>query len=153
MANTCKNTVKPGADNPVNDAVQPANYSGGGGGGSGDNTIENIACDSSVSIGDVVRMNGSTVVRAVADSTTNSKAIGVCVAKSSSTVCNVQVCGYTDNVLSGLTANTNYFLSDVTPGALSTTPPTASGTIVIHIGRTYTTQSLVIQIGPQIRRS
>ena len=119
----------------------------------GGNILADVPCDSSVFVGAVVRMDGSTAINAVADSSTNSKAIGICVSKSSSTLCNIQICGVTDTVMSGLTVNENYFLSATTPGGLDTSPPTGSSHIVILIGRPYTTTRLVLQIGSQTRRA
>jgi hypothetical protein len=119
---------------------------------SGDNIIESVPCDSTVFIGAVVRMNSGTAVNAIADSSTNSKVVGICVAKTSSTVCNIQVCGATSGIFGGLTDN-NYFLSESTAGQITTTAPTGSGEIVIHIGRSLTSSRLVIQVGTQIRRA
>lgn len=119
----------------------------------GDNTIKNVPCDVSVIVGSVVRMNGNTAINAVADSTVNSMAIGVCVRKNSSTSCDIQTCGYTDSLLAGLTIGVNYFLSDTTPGQLTTTIPTGTGKVVLYIGRAYKSQQFVINIGPQIRRA
>lgn len=119
----------------------------------GDNTLENITCDATVSVGSVVRMNGSTAVNAIADSTVNSRVIGICVSKSNATTCNILTCGPTGAILSGLTVNENYFLSATSAGDITTTAPTGSGQIVIHIGRPLTSTRLIIQIGEQIRRA
>ena len=125
MADCSDNVQKRGSSNPIQSKIVENNH-GSGGGSTGDNTIENMTCDSTVAVGDVVRMNGTTAVRAQADSFLNSKAIGICVSKSAATTCNVQVTGFTDDIFVGLTTNSIYFLSDSTPGALTTTPPTAS---------------------------
>lgn len=120
-----------------------------------DNVIENTTCDSSVAIGNAVRMDvsTSTVFNALANNITNANVIGICISKSSATVCNVQVCGYTTSVLSGLDLSKNYFLSDSTPGLLTVTPPTASGSIVLIIGKPYTSSRFIIHLGNPIRRS
>lgn len=146
-----RGNASPTVANAYADTV--ANYNTGGGGSTGDNTIENVTCDPSVYIGAVVRMNGSTAINALADSTTNSAVIGICVSKPSSTLCNIQTCGFTDNILSGLTVGTRYFLSHTVAGKLTTTIPTGTGTIVLFIGKALTSQQLIIQIGPGIRRS
>jgi hypothetical protein len=112
----------------------------------GDNTIEDLVCDASVSVGNMVRMNGTTVVNAQADSFVNSKVFGVCVAKTNATTCNVQVTGFTDDIFVGLSTNELYFLSDSTPGAITTSPPTASGAVVQQVGRPVSSTSLVINI-------
>lgn len=150
----CNNVNKRGSNNPNNDAYDDtvATYTS-----PGEPTVSNVAtdltCASSVYVGAVVRMSGTTVVNALADSGTNSRVIGICVAKSSSTLCTVQFCGFTDTIFTGLSANTNYFLSESTLGGITTTPPTGSGEIIIHIGRTLTSSQLVIQIGTQVRRA
>lgn len=152
MAECNDNVQKRGSSNPIQSKIVENDH-GSGGGSTGDNTIENITCDATVAIGNVVRMSAGTVINALANNTTNSKAIGICVSKSDATTCNVQVTGFTDNIFVGLTTNSIYFLSDSTPGALTTTAPTASGSIVQVIGKPKSTQSLVLQIAPGIRRA
>lgn len=147
----CKNTQKPGANNPLQSAIV-VNDHGTPASSTGDNTIAGVSCDASVFVGALVRMNGTTAVNAQADSFANSKVIGICVAKSDSTTCDIQVTGFTDTVLSGLSANTNYFLSDALPGQLTLTPPTATGSYVIRAGTAYTTTRLVINIERIVKR-
>lgn len=152
MADCSDSIQKRGSSNPIQSKIVENDH-GSGGGSSGDNTITGVTCDSTVAIGNVVRMNGSTAVNALADSLTNSRIIGICVAKASSTECSIQVTGFTaSGVLSGLSINTDYFLSEATPGAITTTPPTGSGNTVTFIGRAYTANEFVINIGiPLIR--
>lgn len=145
MADCNDNVQKRGSSNPIQSKIVENDH-GGGGGSTGDNTIEDITCDASVAVGNLVRMNGSTVVNALADSFTNSKVIGVCVSKSNATTCNVQVTGYTDNIFAGLATNSIYFLSDSTPGGITTVPPTASGSVIQQIGKPQSTTSMVINI-------
>lgn len=121
--------------------------------GAVDNIIQSIACDSSVFVGAVVRMSGSNVVNALADSRTNSNVIGICVAKSSSTVCDVQVTGFTDSIFTGLTVNSPYFLSASTAGEITTTPPTGTGEIAIPIGTPQTTTKMIVKIGTGLKRA
>ena len=47
----------------------------------------------------------------------------------------------------GLTANDVYYLSDVTAGLLTTTPPTASGSYVTPIGRALSATQLQLELG------
>lgn len=146
---------KKGTDHPQNTTAYPntvADYSSGGG-STGDNTIESVTCDASVAVGDVVRMNGGTAVKAQADSITNANAIGICVSKASASVCNIQVCGFTDAIFSGLSINTPYFLSATTAGALTTTAPTASGHVVYFFGKAYTATRFVIEKNSIVKRS
>lgn len=152
MANNGSNTQQPGSSNPIQSAVV-ANDHGSNSAVDGDNVIEGITCDSTVAVGNVVRMNGATAVNALANNTTNSKAVGICISKSSSTECSIQVTGFTSSLFGSLTPSENYFLSESTPGGITTTPPTGSGEIVIHLGRAITSSQLVLQIGPQIRRN
>lgn len=148
-----KNVEIRGSNNPANSAYTDtvADYSSSG--AQGDNTIENITCDPSVSVGDIVRMDGSTVIRALANSFTNSKVIGICTSKSDATTCNVQVCGFTSNIFAGLSNTATYFLSDSTPGALTSTAPTATGSYVIRIGKTYNGSSIIIQLERVVKRT
>lgn len=145
-------TQKRGSNNPIQSKIME-NEHGGGGGSTGDNTIEGLSCAASVAVGSVVRLNGTTIVNALADSVTNSKVLGICVAKASSTECSVQVTGYTDSIFGGLAANTIYFLSPTVPGGLTTTPPTGSNQVVLQIGKPVTPSQLVISITVQLVRA
>lgn len=145
MSDCSDDVQKRGTSNPIQSKIVENDH-GSGGGSTGDNTIENITCDATVAVGNIVRLNGSTVVNALANNFTNSKVIGICTAKADATTCNVQVTGFTDDIFGGLTANTLYFLSDTVPGGITTVPPTASGSIVQQIGRPRSTTSLVINI-------
>lgn len=147
----CKNSQKPGANNPLQSAII-VNDHGTPSSVSGDNTIPGLTCDASVAVGSVVRINGTSAENAQADSFVNSKAIGICVSKSDATTCDVQVTGFTGSILAGLATNTNYFLSDTTPGALTSTPPTTSGSYVIKIGVAYATTRLVLNIERVVKR-
>ena len=152
MADCSDSVQKRGTSNPIQSKIVENDH-GSGGSSTGDNTISGATCDASVAVGNVVRMNGGTAVNALADSLTNSRIIGICVSKASATECDIQVTGFTDTgVLSGLSINTDYFLSETTPGAITTTPPSGSGNTVTFIGRAYATNQLVINIGiPLIR--
>jgi hypothetical protein len=152
MADCSDNVKKRGTTNPIQSKIVENDH-GSGSSGTEDNVIEGVTCDSTVAVGNIVRMNGATAVNALANNTTNSKAIGICVAKASSTECSIQVTGFTSSIFGGLTPSQNYFLSETTPGAITTTAPTGSGEIVLHVGRAYTASRIVIQIGPQIRRN
>ena len=149
-----KNIEKRGNDNPSQGAYADtvADYTSGST-PPGDNIIEDLTCSSSVSVGSIVRISGSTVVRALANNLTNSKVIGICVSKSDATTCNVQVCGFTSNIFAGLSITNTYYLSDTTLGTLTTIPPTASGSYVIRIGQTYNGTSIVIQIERIVKRA
>ena len=152
MSDCGDNVQKPGSSNSIQGKIVQNDH-GSGGGSTGDNTIENITCDSTVSVGNFVRLNGTTIVNALADNFTNSKVIGVCVSKSGATTCNVQVTGFTSDIFAGLVANSIYFLSPTVPGGITTTPPTASGQIVKQIGLPKSTTSMVITVQTGLGRS
>lgn len=80
-------------------------------------------------VGDVIRWNGTTYVKAQANNLANSIAIGMV-----SNVPDADNFTYvTHGVvggLSGLTAGAQYYLSAATAGAITTTPPAASGNAV-----------------------
>jgi len=119
----------------------------------GDNVIQSVTCDSSVYVGAVVRISGTTAVNALADSTSNAHAIGVCISKSDATTCNIQVTGFTGSIFSSLDVTKHYFLSSTVAGALTTTPPSASGNMVLSIGTPYTSTQLIVNLLTPIRRS
>lgn len=152
MADCNDNIQKRGSSNPIQSKIVENDH-GSGGGSTGDNTIENITCDASVAVGNLVRLNGTIISNALANNFTNSKVIGICISKSAATTCNVQVTGFTSDIYVGLTANTLYFLSDSTPGAITTTPPTASGTVVQSIGKPKSSTSMVINITTALQRA
>lgn len=152
MADCSDSTQKRGTANPIQSKIVENDH-GSGGGSTGDNTIENITCDASVAVGNVVRLSGTTIINALADNVTNSKAIGICVSKTDPTTCNVQVTGFTSDIYGGLIANSIYFLSDSTPGGITVTPPTASGAVVQQIGKPKSSTSLVINISVGLVRS
>lgn len=119
----------------------------------GDNTLEDLTCDSTVYVGAIVRMNGSTIVNALANNESNSQVIGICVAKPTSTTCNVLTCGYTGNIYSSLSTSATYYLSDSVLGDVTTTPPSSSGSYVIKIGKTQNGQNIILQYERIVKRS
>jgi len=124
----CKNTESIGSNNPLQDKVVPADYTNNITGG--DNTLYAVTCDSSV----------------------NSKVVGIVSTKPTSTTCDIITTGPTGTILAGLTPDTTYFLSASTAGALTSTVPSSTGDIVLQIGNATSSNSLIIQIGIQIRR-
>lgn len=80
----------------------------------------------------------------LANATTNGKpAHGfVIAAVTAPAVATVYLIGALNNTLTGLTIGADYFL-DITAGAVSTTPPSASGNIVQYIGTAESATSLV----------
>lgn len=125
----------------------------GASGTTGDNIIENVACDSTVTVGNIVRIDGSTYVNALADNIDNAKIVGICVSKSDVNTCNVQITGFTDGIYAGLSTNTLYFLSDTIPGGLTTTPPTNPDSVVQLVGKPLSTSQLMLNITTALIRS
>ncbi len=152
MAECSDSIQKRGSSNPIQSKIVENDH-GAGGASLGDNTIENTPCDASVTVGDIVRFSGSTIVKAQANNFTNSKVIGVCTSKSTTTTCNVQVTGHTTTVFSGLSPATFYFLSDTTAGDVTTTPPATAGSYVIKIGIAYQSNKLILQIQRIVKRA
>lgn len=148
-----KNTERRGDNNPAQGAYADtvADYTSGNT-PPGDNVLENLTCSASVAVGSIVRISGSTIVRALANNLTNSRVLGICISKSNATTCNVQVCGFTPNIFAGLSTVNSYYLSDTTLGAITTTPPTTSGSYVIRIGQTLTGTNIIIQIERVVKR-
>jgi hypothetical protein len=146
-----------GPDNYQNTTAFPdtvADYSAYVPPGAADNILDSAPCDVSVYVGAAVRMAGATVLNALADSITTAHVIGIVVAKPTATTCNVQLCGITASVLSGLTVGSYHFLSDTTAGLVTTSVPTAADSVVINLGQPYTATRFIVQITtPLIRAS
>ena len=62
-------------------------------------------------------------------------------------VARIQTSGNVEN-LTGLTTNSQVFVSTSTPGAITTTTPTGSGNALIRIGFSYATTKLILSTGP-----
>lgn len=151
MSDCPDNVQKRGTSNPIQSKIVENDH-GSGGGSTGDNTIENATCDATVTVGSVVRFNGVSFVNALANNFGNSKVIGICTSKSDATTCNVQVTGFTSSIFAGLTSGASYFLSETTPGGITSTPPSGSGEYVIKIGTGFEANKLVIQIERIVKR-
>jgi hypothetical protein len=101
----------------------------GGGGGSGAGMIKEFNQNGhGFAVNDVVRFNGTIFVKAQADSVVNAEALGIVVEVVDVNNFKLQSGGFCEN-LSGFTAGTVYFLSDVTAGLLQSAEPTDDGTI------------------------
>lgn len=121
--------------------------SGGGGGGS--NTF-NASCTPAESIGDAVYVSGpGMVAQARANTILTTYVVGIIIAKPSATTCTVQVSD-TFGIYSGLTPGVTYFLSDTTPGAITATAPTTTGTLVERVGVAIDSSTIVIMPDPTI---
>ena len=126
---------------------------GGSTGGSPNVILTDVPCDPSVAVGDVVRMSSGVAVQALADSFANSNSIGIIESKASTTLCNIRVLGTTGEIFTGLDETMEYYLSDTVPGAMTTTPPTATGSIYLKIGQPFSSTRLLVLKGERIERA
>jgi len=120
----------------------------------GDNTASDIPCLSSTSIGDIVYINNTTAEPALASTYTTSRAIGIIVNKPTTTTCDITTVGpLTLAALGSLSPLQTYYLSDVNPGSLTTTPTATSGNYVIQIGTALSSGTLNINIQRIVKRA
>lgn len=116
--------------------------------------LTNVPCDASVFVGAVVRMNTGVAYNALADSADNSNMIGIAERKATSTLCDVRVLGVVSyDIYSGLDETKEYYLSDVTPGLITTTIPIAPGHIVLKVGQPYSTERMLVLKGIRMERT
>jgi hypothetical protein len=119
-------------------------------------SLTGVACDASVYVGAVVRIDDTTgeFVNALADSPTNANAFGICTSKSSSTICDVLLPGsVTEAIYTGLLLNTRYFLSATVAGEFTTAIPTGAGQVIAEVCRTYTSEKVLFLPQGMIRRA
>ena len=119
---------------------------------SGDNVKLTVSCDTSVSVGDAVRMDGTTAVRALASSFLDSNVVGIVTSKSAVDSCDITICGPVNGAIGALDTARQYFLSDVNPGELVSTPPTTSGSYVIRVGNAINSTTLAIHLERVVKR-
>lgn len=117
--------------------------------------IRDITCDASVSVGDWVRIDNGTAVQAFADDVDNANVVGIVEYKASTTKANIRVAGVTGEIFVGLDTSKEYFLSDVTPGAMvpQESAPTATNHIVLKVGKPFSTTRFLVQQGIRFIRS
>lgn len=116
--------------------------------------IPDVPCDSSVYVGACVRMTGAGLaVNAVADSLENSMVIGIVDSKTTATECIIRVANVTLDVFTGLDVSKEYYLSDTVAGGIQTTPPTATGHILLRIGQPFSETAMLLMKGDRRVRS
>lgn len=105
-------------------------------------------------VGDVLRMSGTTYVKAQADSVANAEAVGIVSAVAGVDDFTIQTAGRITG-LSGLTAGTVYFLDDDTAGLLTSTEPPDVGDVSkpLLIADTTTTGFVFNMRGSEIAAS
>jgi len=79
-------------------------------------------------VGDVLRLSGSTYVKAQADSVANAESVGIVSDVADVNTFTITFVGYVSG-LAGLVAGTVYFLSEGTAGLLTATEPTGDGEV------------------------
>lgn len=111
------------------DAGTEVDLTASGGGGT-DPTLYSIAQTShGFSVGNVVRLSGSnTYAKALANSAANAEVAGIVQTVTDANNFVLRTGGKVTG-LSGLTANTTYFLSDITAGLLTSTAPTSTTSV------------------------
>jgi hypothetical protein len=105
-------------------------------------------CPSGLAVGDAVQITGADAVdEADASVPADRPVIGFVQAKPTATTCILHYYGDL-GVFSGLTVGATYYLSDTTPGAITTTAPTTVGSIVQEVGFARNSTTLVVFIDP-----
>jgi hypothetical protein len=122
-----------------------------------DIVIKSVTCDSTVIVGDWVRMDSSGIaIKAIADGLGNSNVIGLVEEKIDSTTCNIRVLGVSLEIFTGLDVTKEYFLSDADAGEMveqGPSVPTASGHINLKLGQPFSTTRFLVLKGMRIERS
>lgn len=115
--------------------------------------LTDVPCNSSVYVGAAVRMtSGGTAVNAQGNSISNANVIGIVEEKSSTTICNIRVLGVSSSIFSGLDVTKEYYLSDSIAGLITTTIPTASGSVMLKLGQPFSSTEFLIIKGQQVVR-
>lgn len=121
--------------------------------GSGNIVLEQVPCEADALVGHAIRMAGGIAVRAQANNSTNGNFFGIIETKYNATLCDIRVQGVSGSIYSGLTENVEYFLSDLVAGEISTTSPTASGSVIIRVGQAFSATELLVIKGIRVVRS
>ena len=122
--------------------------------GAGELVLRNVPCDVSVYIGSFVRIDSSGIAwNAQADIFSNSHVLGLVELKPTSTTCDILCFGLSSLVFVGLDPTLNYYLSDVTAGAMQTNIPIGSGKVMVKVGQPILDTTFVVRIDQQIRRN
>lgn len=116
--------------------------------------ISNVGCETTVFVGAAVIMktNGE-AKNGLADSLANSNIIGIVETKSASNLCTIRVANITLDIFSGLDVSKEYYLSSTIPGGITTSIPTATGTVRLKLGQPFSATSLLVMKGDRMLRS
>jgi hypothetical protein len=117
-------------------------------------TLENVDCDSSVAVGDWVKMDTGVAYRAQANNEADSGVIGVVDSKASLTVCTVVTYGLTSAIFSSLDDTKEYFLEYGSPaGRMTDIPITTTGGVLVKLGRPFSSTRFLVAIGKRTLRA
>ena len=119
----------------------------------GHSVLEDVPVDPSVGVGDWVRMQGAIAVKALADNFSNANVIGICEFKSGVALGNIRVLGITDPIFIGLDETLEYYLSPTVAGAMTTTPPTTPGQVIVKVGQPYSATKFLVLKGIRMIRN
>lgn len=115
------------------------------GGGGSVNIDVNLNCTASELVRDAVYMLSSSEVRRANNSDiSTAKVVGFIVSKDTDTTCTVRFAGILSG-FTGLEVGKQYFL-DSSDGAITKTPTTSAGSVLVRIGQPTTTADLMINI-------
>jgi len=125
-------TAVPGANGYVltGNTDGSTSWAAASGGGSGSATSRSITqAAHGLAVGELVRLSAAdTYTKAQADSAANAEVVGIVSAVADANTFTLTTGGYVSG-LSGLTANTVYFLSPSSAGAMTATEPTTTGQV------------------------
>jgi hypothetical protein len=121
-------------------------------GNSANAILTGVPCDATVVVGDFVRMDGGTAIKAIANSLDNSNVLGLVEQVNDDSTCTVRINGVSEPIFSGLDEALEYYLSDSVAGAITVVAPTASGTVVLKLGQPFDTERLIVLKGSRILR-
>jgi hypothetical protein len=105
----------------------------------------NMNCTAIEQVGNAVYVFADGEVRQANNTNiATAKVIGFIVTKPTTTICTVRVIGIIDS-FTGLTPGSEYFL-DSTPGAITLTAPTTSGSVLVRLGQPTEDDRFLINI-------
>lgn len=109
-------------------------------------------CTATEAVLDVVYQSASNTVRqANATSSLTMPAVGIIISKPTSTTCIIARSGEVPG-FGTLTADATYYV-DTTNGVITTTPPSSGNNIVQKVGYAKTTDILVVELGPPLKKA
>lgn len=115
--------------------------------------LSGVPCDPSVVAGDFVRMESGTAVKASAESIDTSNVLGLVEQVTEDALCSIRVSGISSSVFSGLDTAHDYYLSETSPGQITTVVPVSAGRVVLKLGQPYDATRLIILKGSRIIRA